>query len=171
MILETERLVLRPIEPDDWRALYPIMSDPVVMAHWDSTEIEDPDVLQDLIQAQMDDMARGVAWYWAIELGEPRAFLGACDLSEVDWRHRRGEVGFLLAQRAWGQGYGVEAMRAVVDYAAGLGLKRLWARAHVGNDRSERLLHALGFEDEGYLRGHIQRAGERRDCKIYGLLL
>ena len=171
MILETERLVLRPIETDDWRALYPIMSDPVVMAHWDSTEIEDPEVLQQLIQAQQEDMALGAAWYWAIELGEPRAFLGACDLSEVDWRHRRGEVGFLLAQAAWGLGYGVEAMRAVVDYAASLGLKRLWARAHVGNERSERLLHALGFENEGYLRGHIQRAGERRDCKIYGLLL
>lgn len=171
MILETERLVLRPIEPDDWRALYPIMSDPVVMAHWDSTEIEDPDVLQQLIQAQMEDMARGAGWYWTIERGEPRALLGACDLSDIDWRHRRGEIGFLLAQAAWGQGYGIEAMRAVVDYAGSLGLKRLWARVHVGNERSERLLHALGFEDEGYLRGHIQRAGERRDCKIYGLLL
>ena len=29
----------------------------------------------------------------------------------------------------------------------------------------------LGFEEEGYLRGHIQRGVERRDCKIYGLLL
>jgi RimJ/RimL family protein N-acetyltransferase len=29
----------------------------------------------------------------------------------------------------------------------------------------------LGFEPEGYLRGHVQRAGERRDCLIFGLLL
>jgi ribosomal-protein-alanine N-acetyltransferase len=62
-------------------------------------------------------------------------------------------------------------MRAVVDHAAALGLKRLWARAHAGNQRSERLLQRLGFEEEGYLRGHIQRGGERRDCKIFGLLL
>jgi len=141
------------------------------MAHWDSTEIEDPDVLQELIQAQIDQMARGGAFYWAIDLPQDGPLLGACDLSEVDWRHRRGEVGFLLARHAWGHGYGLEAMRAVVDYAASLGLKRLSARTHVGNERSERLLHALGFEDEGYLRGHIQRAGERRDCKIHGLLL
>jgi ribosomal-protein-alanine N-acetyltransferase len=39
VILETERLVLRPIETADWRELFPIMSDPVVMAHWDSIEI------------------------------------------------------------------------------------------------------------------------------------
>jgi ribosomal-protein-alanine N-acetyltransferase len=171
VILETERLVLRPVVAGDWAALYPIMSDPIVMAHWDSTEIDDPEVVAGMIAAQMADMADGAAWYWSIERSGDHAFLGACDLSDVDWRHNRGEVGFLLAKPAWGQGYGLEAMRAVVDYAAGLGLKRLWARAHVGNDRSERLLHTLGFEDEGYLRGHVQRAGERRDCKIYGLLL
>jgi RimJ/RimL family protein N-acetyltransferase len=171
VILETERLVLRPIETDDWRMLYPIMSDPVVMAHWDSSEIEDPDVVQQMIAAQVDDMSADRACYWAVERGADHAFLGACDLSDIDWRHRRGEVGFVLAGAAWGQGYGLEAMRAVVDHAAGLGLKRLWARAHAGNERSERLLQRLGFEEEGYLRGHIQRGGERRDCKIFGLLL
>jgi ribosomal-protein-alanine N-acetyltransferase len=171
VILETERLVLRPIESGDWRALFPLMSDPVVMAHWDSTEVDDPDVIQQMVIAQRQDMDAGAAYYWAIERGADRTFIGSCDLADIDWRHRRGEVGFLLARTAWGQGYGVEAMRAVVDHAAALGLKRLWARAHAGNERSERLLDALGFEEEGYLRGHIQRAGERRDCKIFGLLL
>jgi ribosomal-protein-alanine N-acetyltransferase len=171
VILETERLVLRPIEAADWRVLYPIMSDPVVMAHWDSTEIEDPDVVQGMIAAQVEDMAAGRACYWAVERASDRTFVGACDLSEIDWRHHRGEVGFLLANGSWGYGYGFEAMRAVVDHTASLGLKRLWARAHAGNQRSERLLQRLGFEEEGYLRGHIQRGGERRDCKIFGLLL
>jgi ribosomal-protein-alanine N-acetyltransferase len=162
VILETERLLLRPIETGDWRALYPIMSNPVVMAHWDSAEIEDPEVVEQMVAAQVDDMAAGNARYWAVERMPEKEFLGACDLSEM---------GFVLTNTAWGQGYGLEAMRAVVDHAALLGLKRLWARAHAGNARSERLLERLGFEEEGYLRGHIQRAGERRDCKIFGLLL
>jgi RimJ/RimL family protein N-acetyltransferase len=171
VILETQRLVLRPVEPDDWRSLYPIMSDPIVMAHWDSSEIEDPEAVEHMIAAQVEDMSAGAGCYWAVERSDDHAFLGACDLSDIDWRHRRGEVGFVLAADAWGRGFGLEAMRAVVDHAAGLGLKRLWARAHAGNERSERLLKRLGFEEEGYLRGHIQRAGERRDCKIFGLLL
>jgi RimJ/RimL family protein N-acetyltransferase len=147
------------------------MSDPIVMAHWDSLEIDDPEVVEAMIAAEVDDMATGGARYWAIESLPDRRFVGACDLSDIDWRHRRGEVGFVLARDAWGHGYGLEAMRAVLDHAASLGLKRLWARAHAGNERSERLLQRLGFETEGYLRGHIQRAGERRDCKIFGLLL
>ena len=171
MILETERLVLRPIETADWRVLFPIMSDPVVMAHWDSVEIEDPEIVERMIATEVEDMATGEAFHWAVERAPDQAFLGACDLSDIDWRHHRGEVGFVLARPAWGQGYGLEAMRAVVDHAAALGLKRLWARAHAGNLRSERLLQRLGFEEEGYLRGHIQRGVERRDCKIFGLLL
>lgn len=171
MILETERLVLRPIVAADWRVLYPIMSDPLVMAHWDSPEIVDPDVSERLVAAQVEDMQAGAAHYWAVERPPEAAFVGACDLSEIDWRHRRAEVGFVFAREAWGLGFGLEAMRAVIGHAASLGIKRLWARTHAGNERSERLLGRLGFEPEGYLRGHIQRAGERRDCKIFGLLL
>jgi RimJ/RimL family protein N-acetyltransferase len=124
-----------------------------------------------MIAAQVEDMTASGACYWSVVRADDQAFLGACDLSDIDWRHRRGEVGFVLAGDAWGQGFGLEAMRAVVDHAAALGLKRLWARAHAGNERSERLLKRLGFAEEGYLRSHIQRAGERRDCKIFGLLL
>ncbi len=112
------------------------------MAHWDSSEIEDPDAVEQMIAAQVGDMAAGLACYWAVERSLDQVFLGACDLSDIDWRHRRGEVGFVLAGAAWGQGFGLEAMRAVVDHAAALGLKRLWARSHAGNERSERLLEA-----------------------------
>jgi ribosomal-protein-alanine N-acetyltransferase len=171
VILETERLVLRPIVNNDWRFLYPVMSDPQVMLHWDSQEIADPDVCERMIEAEIEEMKSGAAAYWAVESAVERAFLGACDLSEIDRRHHRGEVGFVFARPAWGQGYAFEAMSAVVSHAAALGLKRLWARTHAGNERSERLLERLGFEAEGYLRGHIQRAGQRRDCKVYGLLL
>ena len=171
MILETQRLVLRPIAVDDWRALYPILADPRVAAFWDAAELVEPELCEQLIAAQIEECVQGVAQHWAIEGLTERAFLGACELAEIDWRHRRAEVGFLLARDAWSQGYALEAMQAVVDHAAASGLKRLWARVHAGNERGERLLGKLGFEIEGYLRGHVQRAGERRDCKIYGLLL
>src|ERR1700677_4302271 len=101
------------------------MSDPLVMAHWDSAEIEDPEVARQIVAAQVEDMAGGGARHWATVQGG--RVLGVCDLSDIDWRHHRAEVGFLLEKAAWGQGYGLEAMRAVVDHAAGLGLRRLWA--------------------------------------------
>jgi ribosomal-protein-alanine N-acetyltransferase len=171
MILETERLTLRPLAEGDSGPMHDLLSDPDVMAHWDMSAVEDPDLTDAIITSQVRSMDGGSAVYWAITRSDDGAFLGVCDLSDIDRWHHRGEIGFMLGRAAWGQGYGLEAMRAVVVEAAALGLRRLTARTHVGNLRSEQLLTKLGFEMEGYLRGHIQRDGERRDCRLFGLLL
>lgn len=171
MILETERLRLRPLVPEDADRIFPLMSHPDVMAYWDSSEINDPDIVRGIVVAEIAEAERGEAFRWAIETLADARFLGTCDISDFSHRHQRGEVGFMLSPDAWGQGYGLEAMRAVVVQAAAQGMKRLTARTHVGNVRSENLLRKLGFEEEGYLRGHVERDGERRDCRLWGLLL
>ncbi|MGA0600657.1 GNAT family N-acetyltransferase [Caulobacter sp. KR2-114] len=164
-------MTLRPLSEADSAPLHTLMSDPDVMAHWDIGAIEDPDLTDAIVASQISAMNDGHAQHWAITLTATGGFLGVCDLSDIDRWHHRGEIGFLLGRDAWGQGYALEAMRAVVTQAAALGLRRLTARTHVGNLRSEQLLAKLGFEMEGYLRGHIQRDGERRDCRLFGLLL
>ena len=170
-ILETERLRLDPLAVGDAAAMFPIMGDPEVMAWWDVPEINDPDVVDELIAGQVDEMQSGRAIYWAMRTIVDGEFLGTCDLSDIDRRHRRAEIGFLLGRNAWGQGYALEAMRTVVAYAATSGLRKLSARTHLGNLRSDHLLEKLGFTEEGMLRGHILKAGERRDCRVFGLLL
>ena len=172
MILETPRLILRPLRSDDAEALHGLMSDPEVMAYWDIGEIEDPALTQAILDSQILAMERQAACHWAILRASDGAFVGACDLSDIDPWHKRAEIGFISARAYWGEGYMVEAMQAVVGYAAqGLRLKRLAARTHLGNQRSARLLERLGFAPEGVLRGHVERDGERRDCQLFGLLL
>lgn len=170
-VLETSRLRLAPLSGDDATDLYPLMNDPVVMAHWDCGAIDDPELVAEIVNGQVDDMAQGRSLHWSISTLADGRLVGACDLSAIDRWHRRGTVGFMLAREAWGRGYGLEAMRAVVGYAAASGLRKLSARTHLGNRRSEKLLIALGFEPEGLLRGHVLRDGERRDCRLFGLLL
>jgi len=170
-ILETERLRLRPLTTEDAVSLFPIMSDPEVMAHWDVAAIDEPDLVREIVESQVAAMAEGRAIYWAIGTLHDDAFAGCCDLSDIDLWHRRAEVGFLLGRGAWGHGYALEAMQAVLAYAAGSGLRRLSARTHLGNRRSEAVLERLGFKAEGLLRGHVLRDGERRDCRLFGLLL
>jgi RimJ/RimL family protein N-acetyltransferase len=171
MILQTQRLILTPLVPGDSAQIAPIFADPEVMAHWDYAEIQDPSTVDQLIAAQVAAMAQDAAFYWAMKRVDDNVLVGCCDVGEIDWRHRRAEVGFVLAQPYWGQGYALEAMHVVIDHMAGLGLKRLTARIHIGNHRSENLLRKLHFKEEGYLRGHVDREGERRDCKLFGLLL
>jgi len=170
-ILETPRLRLSPLMPEDAARLFPIMNDPEVMAHWDIGEIDDPGLVAEIVRGQVADMDDGRSIHWTINRLEDDAFLGCCDLAAIDRWHRRAEIGFILAREAWGQGYALEAMRSVVSYAAVSGVRKLGARTHLGNRRSENLLTSLGFEPEGLLRGHILRESERRDCQIFGLLL
>ena len=68
----------------------------------------------------MADIAAGKALYWGIRRLDDGAFLGACDLSDIDRWHKRAEVGFMLGRGAWGQGYGLEAMRAVTRSFLGM---------------------------------------------------
>lgn len=171
MILETERLTLSPLAAADAPLVHPIMADPDVMAHWDVAEIEDPDVVDQVLASQMAAMDEERAFYWAMRLTADGTFLGLCDLSDIDWRHHRAEVGFILGKDSWGRGYAYEAMQAVMNFAVTQGIQRLWARTHVGNEASEKLLIKLGFEQEGYLRGHVDRDGERRDVRLWGMLL
>ena len=172
MILKTERLNLRPLEAEDAAAIHLMMSDAEVMAFWDSEVIDDPALTLNVVERQLDEAARDEARYWTMQLAADGGFLGLCDLSEIDRRHSRADVGFMVARRYWGGGYTFEAMHAVIGHAAqGLRLKRLQARTHLGNVRSMRLLDRLGFKREGLLRGYVERDGERRDCVLFGLLL
>lgn len=171
MTLQTERLTLRPLAMGDLEDLHAMMGDAEVMAFWDVPPIEDIDLTSTILQGQIRDVERGAALYWVMSRRLDGAFVGCCDLSEIDRWHARAEIGFMLGRPFWGGGYAYEAMRAVIDEAVqALGLKRLTARVHAGNDRSVRLLERLGFQDEGVLRGYIQRAGERRDCRMFGRL-
>jgi ribosomal-protein-alanine N-acetyltransferase len=171
MILETERLSLTPVTPEDADLIYPVMADPDVMAHMDIAAVDDSDLIVAFVEGQVGEMERDVGFYWSVRQSSDGTYLGSVDLSDIDWRHHRAEVGFILARPAWGQGFAYEAMQAVMGYAATQGLKRLWARTHVGNNASEKLLLKLGFEQEGYLKGHVDREGDRRDCRLWGLLL
>jgi RimJ/RimL family protein N-acetyltransferase len=171
MILETERLSLAPLTLEDAPLVYPFMSDPEVMAHWDRAAIEDPDEVAATVAAQVAEMDERRAMYWGMRQTKTGWFVGYCELVDLDWRHYRGELGFIITRDAWGRGYATEAAAALLAYcASSLGLKRMIARTHVGDGRAEKVLLKLGFEQEGYLKGHVDRDGERRDCRLYGLL-
>ena len=171
MILETERLTLSPVTPEDSALIYPVMADPEVMAHMDVAAMDDPDMTLAFIEGRVGEMERGEALYWSVRLSDDNTFVGSVDLTDIDRRHHRAEIGFVLARPVWGQGDGYEAVQAVLGQAATLGFRRLWARTQVGDNASEKLLTKLGFEVEGYMKGHVDRDGERRDCRLWGLLL
>jgi ribosomal-protein-alanine N-acetyltransferase len=171
MILFTSRLRLDPLTVADAPLIYPLMSDPEVMAHWDVPEIDDPDVVAAVVAQQVADTQSDRALYWVMRTWADDGFVGVCDLSQIDRAHHTADVGFMLRREAWGHGYALEAMRTLIVHAAGEGFRKLTARTHVGNRRSDALLAHLGFELGDYVRGYLDRDGERRDCRLWELAL
>lgn len=171
MILETERLIIAPLTVDDAPLIYPFFSDAEVMSSLDQEPIEDPDAVATRVAAQVEDMAAGNATYWAIRRAADGAFIGFCEIFDLDRRRDSAEIRFAIAREGWGQGFGLEALSALLAHAAADELKTLTARVHVGDAPAERLLAKLGFRADGYMKGAVHRDGERRDRRVYGLRL
>jgi ribosomal-protein-alanine N-acetyltransferase len=171
MILQTQRLTLRPVRVEDAPALFAARGDAEAMRYWDWPEQPDVGHVQGILAAHIPQPDDDSMLWWVAALSQDGPAIGECDLSEIDHHHGRAEIGFLFARAHWGQGYAREAMERVMAYGFGdLGLERLSARVHDGNSASLRLLERLGFAHEGRLRGHIVREGVRRDCLVYGRL-
>jgi ribosomal-protein-alanine N-acetyltransferase len=170
-ILETRVLRLTPLGETDGDLLFQMMTDRDVMAHWDWPRIDDPELAAAILRGVISAMQGGRAIHWVIRRLDDGAPLGLCDLSEIDRRHRRAELGFLMTAPAWAEGHAAEALRPVIAYGASSGLRRLATNTHLGDRRAEGLLRDQGFRDEGLLRGHLVREGERRDGHLFGLAL
>jgi RimJ/RimL family protein N-acetyltransferase len=86
---------------------------------------------------------------------------------------RQAVVGYLLARDAWGRGYATEALGAMRDLAAGLGLHRLYAVCHFDNRASWRVMEKCGFRREAILRGRASfpnlQPGLAADVLCYAL--
>ena len=78
--------------------------------------------------------------------GEP---MGSVGLHPRGGTGVNAEIGILLAEEFWGEGYGTEASELITDY--GFREKRyhrLFARVFEGNEGSKRIWEKLGFRHE-----------------------
>jgi RimJ/RimL family protein N-acetyltransferase len=88
--------------------------------------------------------------YWPIFRLDSQVHVGCCGLRPYDLERRVYELGFHVRRAHWGQGYGLEAARAVLPYAFGAaGAAALFAGHHPRNEVSRRVLERLGFRRTG----------------------
>jgi len=168
--LRTTRLELRPLRNPDVTALFAIHSDPQAMRYWDATIWTSDErgramIARDLAAANRDYLRVGIAPAGGGEI------VGTCALWRIDAQCRRAEIGYILHPELWGRGYMREALSALLGYAfRELDLNRIEADTDPRNERSTRLLEALGFAREGLFRERCIVDGEVSDAAMYGLL-
>lgn len=168
-IFATDRLLLRPITLADVDAIFTACSNPHLTRYtlFDTHTCREASeafvktyALPQYAQRQLDPL--GLALRTA-----PDQLIGSCGVMLSDQPHVR-EIGYWLAEPLWGQGYGTEVARKLVEIAFALPqVHRVQARVMVGNVASELVLLKAGFEFEGTIRCGLYRRGQFEDIKLY----
>lgn len=143
--IETDRLFIRPFEPDDVDAMAAIYGDPEVMEHVCLGVLDREGTAALLKQYRRDQAERGFST-WAIAEKASGAVVGDVGFG-VYAPTGEPELGYTLAASTWGRSYGFEAASACVAAAfAHLPHRRLVAKVEPANERSLRLAARLGMQ-------------------------
>lgn len=168
-LIETDRLILRELRPDDFEDVHAYGSDPEVVQYvpWGpNTEQVTRDFLESAVEraaaSPRDDFILAI-----VPKGESR-LVGTVGIYA---KGHQAMLGYALHRRAWGLGYASEASVAMLELAFdGLGLRRVWAACDAENTASARVLQKCGMVLEGHLRHDTEIRGELRDTLVWGLL-
>ena len=167
VILNTERLLLRHLEPGDLAPLHTLYRDPEIRQYY-------PDGTKSLEETKAE-----LEWFlhghprrpelglWATIDRTTGEFLGRCGL--LPW-HIQGrpevELAFMIRKERWRQGLAAEAARGIIQHAhKSIGLSRLVCLITPGNAASAGVARKVGMSFER------QFTDEFGPCHLYAISL
>ena len=149
MILQTERLYLRRLTPNDRAALCETLQDKEAMYAYEHA-FSDGEA-DDWLARQLGRYEEDGVGLWAVIRKSDGAFLGQCGITMQPLGEVRvPEVGYLLARKYWHMGYATEAARACKEYAfRTLGLPAVYSIIRENNLPSRRVAERNGMRVVG----------------------
>jgi RimJ/RimL family protein N-acetyltransferase len=144
-ILETPRLILRELVPEDCEALARILSDPETMRHYPAPL--DRKAVEQWIARNRSRYATDGHGLWGMVLKSHGQLIGDCGLirQEVEGE-TLVEIGYHVRRDLWGRGLAPEAAAACRDYGFGrLKVGRLISLIRPENLPSRRVAEKIGL--------------------------
>lgn len=153
--LETSRLLLRELHPEDEESIYRNFSDEEVV-RFVMPPLQSRAEASDLLAGLIEGFYRQKHIFWSITLKEDDAFIGTCSY-EGFTPYGCGEIGYDLVKSYWGKGYMREALVEMIRYGfKELGLIEIEALIDPRNERSIRLIEKLDFTCVGQQEGDLR---------------
>ncbi|WP_026091631.1 GNAT family N-acetyltransferase [Blastomonas sp. AAP53] len=148
MFARTQRLLLRPVWPEDAEGLFAAINDAGIVcnlarAPWPYGR----DDARAFAERAQDARFPHYLLTRPDDVGQ--TLIGSCGLGETDGA---AELGYWIARDHWGKGYATEAARAVIANAWAIGHRRLVASHYIDNPASGAVLRHLGFKPTGITR-------------------
>lgn len=147
IIAETERLILRRYQKEDLHDLFEYLSDIEVVEYEPYKPLTFDETKENLKwRIGTDEMI-------AMELKSSHKMIGNVYMGKREFEAR--EIGYVLNRNYWGQGYAAESCEALIQRAFSNGIHRIYAECDPLNQRSWKLLEALGFQREAHFRKNV----------------
>lgn len=171
-MLKNKSIHLRPVESSDAATLLMWEND---HSNWKVTDTEIPFTLNgilQLIEQQQQFRATGMLRLM-ICLNETNEVIGAIDLFDADFRHKRAAIGILIGECSQrGKGYAGESLELIVEYAKlQLELHNLYCSIQEDNKESHRLFERQGFQLVGKRKDWFRHKGQWIDERMYQLCI
>lgn len=169
--LESERLILRPLIPEDTDFIFKHFSDPQVNQYLlDNPPVADYAEAEEIVQFYLEPEGKSYN-RWGLMRKSDQRLIGTCGYHRWEKRYFRAEIGYDLSPDFWGKGYMREALSAAIGYGLErMYLNRIDALVYVDNMPSSGLLQRLGFKEEGILRDYFYLNGQFYDHYLFALL-
>lgn len=171
--LETPRLELKEANWPDLEQIHRHHLIPEV-AEFNTIGIpENIEITREIIRPSIEDKKNEIRRFisWTINLKENSKFIGEAGMILSANRFKLGEIYYNLNPTYWGNGYGTETAKALINF----GFQRF--RLHIieagvatGNTRSIRVLEKSGMTREGLRRKILPIRGEWKDNYHYAIL-
>jgi len=152
IVLQTERLRLRQMEPDDAPFMLGLLNDPAWHRFIGDRGIRTVEGAREyILKGPMEMHAQRGFGFDVVERKEDGCPIGVCGLAKRDFLDDV-DIGYAFLPQYGGQGYAIEAARGVMAHARALGLKRIVATVRPDNTASIRVLEKLGLHLDRTLR-------------------
>lgn len=169
--LQTERLKLRPFEESDAQSILTLFMDKGFMEYSPAPMFKSIEEANALVVRDAAKRATRERLRLGIARLEDGALIGYCDLFNIDWECRKGEIGYGLLTNECGFGFMNEALSAFLNCVLHkFQLNRVMAEIDPANTNSEKILKRLGFTEEGHFRDNCIVNGVVSDSVFCGLL-
>lgn len=151
-MIETERLLLKPVSPDDIDLYKTMLSCPQTTRYLPGGKPYDDSRIEHYLQQRLTHWKNGFGTFIIHDKSTPALKLGYAGVEHPqDSEHC--DIRYGLLPEARGRGYALEAAEAVLDFTFSLGRhEKIFGVAVMENRPSIRLLKKLGMSEERSIR-------------------
>lgn len=163
--IETERLILRPLVPEDAEAVFVWTGDERVTKFMNYSTYSSAEQVREWLE-------NGSSGIWGYERKSDGLLIGSGDVhlskSPDEAANNFWEFGYCFRYDCWNKGYCTEATKAMIKYAyENLGARKFMSQHAVENPASGRVMEKCGLTFSGYGSYEKFDGSCKFDSKVY----